>query len=113
MPPFAYQIPLPLTPALLAVAERVVWFQPPRETLQGQRQFLTYLMTYGTLEDVATVLTAIGEAPFIAALDDPLPGIFDGRSWRFWHFKLKGEVAPPLPQRYTDTVSLGFPGKSD
>ena len=112
MPTFTDQAEIPLTPELLAVAKRVVWFQSPRETLQGPRHFLTYLMTYGTLEDVAAVLVAIGEAPFIAALDDPLPGIFDGRSWRFWHFKLKGQVAPPLPKRFADKASLGFPGKS-
>ena len=102
---------IPLTPELLAVAMRVVWFQPPRATLRNPRHFLTYLMTYGTLDDVAAVLTAIGEAPFIAALDDPLPGVFDARSWRFWHLKLKGCDAPPLPKRYAGAPSLGLPGK--
>jgi hypothetical protein len=103
--------PIPMTPELRAVAKRVVWFQSSRMTLEQPRQFLTYLMTYGTLEDVAAVLNAIGEEPFVATLDNPLPGIFDGRSWRFWHLKLKGRRAPPLPRRFPEAGSLNFPGK--
>ena len=102
---------IPMTPELLAVAKRVVWFQPPRTTLRNPQHFLTYLMTYGTLDDVTTVLTSIGEQPLIHALDDPLPGIFDARSWRFWHLKLKGHEAPPLPKRFPAAPSLGFPRK--
>jgi hypothetical protein len=100
-----------MTPELLAVAKRVVWFQPPRTTLRDSRHFLAYLMTYGTLDDVTAVLKSIGEQPLNHALDNPVPGIFDGRSWRFWHLKLKRREAPPLPARFVAAPSLGFPGK--
>jgi hypothetical protein len=102
---------IPMTPELLAVAKRVVWFQPPRTTLRDSRHFLAYLMTYGTLDDVTAVLKSIGEQPLNHALDNPVPGIFDGRSWRFWHLKLKRREAPPLPARFVAAPSLGFPGK--
>lgn len=111
MPPDTDFSTLPMTAELRAVAKRVVWFQPPRTTLQHPRQFLAYLMTYGTLGDVTVVLNAIGEAPLVAALDNPVPGIFDGRSWRFWHLKLKGRKAPPLPKRYAEAASFDFAGK--
>lgn len=44
--------PLPKTPGLLAVAERVVWFKPPAEALADPVHFLAHVMTYGTVEDL-------------------------------------------------------------
>jgi hypothetical protein len=44
--------PLPETPELLVVAERVVWFKTPSETLADPIHFLAHVMTYGTVEDL-------------------------------------------------------------
>ena len=44
--------PLPETPELLAVAERVVWFKPPSEALADPVHFLAHVMTFGTTEDL-------------------------------------------------------------
>jgi hypothetical protein len=44
--------PLPLTPELLNVARRVVWFKEPEETLSDPVHFLAHVMTYGTAEDL-------------------------------------------------------------
>jgi len=33
-------------------------------------------------------------------LDQAPPGVFDGRSWAYWHLTLKGRRRPPpLPER--------------
>jgi len=57
--------PLPETPELLAVAERVVWFKPPAEALAGPVHFLAHVMTYGTVEDLRALNGVVGpnEAP--------------------------------------------------
>jgi hypothetical protein len=47
--------PLPHNADLLGVAPRVVWFEPPERALADPVRFLTYLMTYGTIKDIAVV----------------------------------------------------------
>ena len=91
--------PLPYTPELLAVAERVVWFKPPGETLTDPIHFLAHVMTYGTLEDLRALVGVIGPNEFLEALDNAPPGVFDARSWAYWNLKCGRFPAPPLPAR--------------
>jgi hypothetical protein len=91
--------PLPETADLLAVAERVVWFKPPRETLAEPVHFLAHVMTYGTVEDLRVVNGVIGPDEFREALDNAPAGVFDARSWAYWNLKYRGFPAPPLPVR--------------
>jgi hypothetical protein len=60
--------PIPETPELLAVAERVVWFKPPREALAEPFHFLAHVMTYGTVEDLRALDGIIGPDEFREAL---------------------------------------------
>jgi hypothetical protein len=57
---------LPPEPDLIAVARRVVWFEPPEVALAGTARFLAYVMTYGTAEDIAIVRRHIGETGFLS-----------------------------------------------
>jgi hypothetical protein len=91
--------PIPETPELLAVAERVVWFKPPRETLTEPVHFLAHVMTYGTLEDLRALHGVIGPDEFREVLDNAPPGVFDARSWAYWNLKCSRSPAPPLPVR--------------
>jgi len=84
---------------LKRVAKRVVWFKMPDETLREPRLFLAHLMTYGTLEDIATAMKYYSEADFDLVLQDPPAGIFDRRSWNYWNLRFHHEPVPPLPQR--------------
>lgn len=90
---------LPATPALLAVAERVVWFKAPTEALAEPIHFLAQVMTYGTLEDLLTLQGLVSMEDFREVLDHAPPGIFDPRSWAYWHLKCKRLPVPPLPVR--------------
>ena len=87
------------TPELLAVAERVVWFKPPRETLTEPVHFLAHVMTYGTVEDLRAVNAVVGPNEFLEALENAPPGVFDARSWAYWNLKYGRSPAPPLPVR--------------
>jgi hypothetical protein len=90
-------IRLPDTPALRAVARRVVWFKAPEAALADTAHFLAHVMTYGTPEDLAALAETIPRSAFRDALDHAPPGIFDPRSWAYWNLVLAGR-SPPPPQ---------------
>ena len=91
--------PLPLTPELLSVARRVVWFKEPEETLAAPVHFLAHVMMYGTVEDLKALEGILGKDNFCEVLDEAPPGIFDARSWAYWNLKCGRQPAPPLPIR--------------
>jgi hypothetical protein len=91
--------PLPLTPALLTVAQRVVWFKEPVEALADPVHFLAHVMTYGTVEDLRALQGIIGLDEFREVLDHAPPGIFDARSWTYWNLKCGRAPVPSLPVR--------------
>ena len=90
---------LPCSPELLAVARSMVWFKPPPATLADEVFFLNYLMVYGTAEDLAAARQRFDDDDFRRALRDALPGIFDARSWAYWHARLGLGPAPARPVR--------------
>ena len=84
---------------LRALARRVIWFEEPEEALKYTRRFLTYLMTYGTPEDVKVAEQYYAASEFVATLDEPAPGIFNLRSWQEWNTRYQRVPVPPLPKR--------------
>jgi hypothetical protein len=91
--------PFPPTPELLTVAQRVVWFKDPADTLADPELFLSHAMTYGTPEDLAALRGFVGIEEFREVLDRAPPGIFDPRSWAYWNLICGRQPAPPLPVR--------------
>ena len=84
---------------LLGVARRMVWYKPPEEALADPALFLSYAMTYGTVADLRIVRAHYTDAQLRQALGSGLPGIFDARSWAYWHAVLDVEPVPDLPVR--------------
>src|SRR6266853_435487 len=102
---------------LLAVAKRIFWFGTPEEALEFPLRFLTYAMTYASDEDVEILRKYFSDADFIAALDDPTPGIFDRSSWVKWNDHYSRTPVSPLPKRRIPSVDPSslpdfFPAKS-
>ena len=91
--------PLPMTPDLLRVARRVVWFKEPEEALAEPVHFLAHLMTYGTVEDLKAVQGVAGLEEFREVLERAPAGVFDARSWAYWNLKCGRIPVPPLPAR--------------
>ena len=81
------------------LARRLVWWLEPEAALADERRFLAQAMTDGCLDDVRLVRDAYGDEALKAVLADPPPGVFDRRSWDYWHVKLGMGEAPPLPVR--------------
>ncbi len=81
------------------VATRLFWWKPPAEALSDKSRFLAQVMTYGTPSDLAIVGRHFREDDFREVLLDPPAGVFDPRSWAYWHAVFKLEPPPELPKR--------------
>jgi len=92
-------IPLALSDKLLPVARKVFWWGTPEEALQDVPRFVAQVMTYGDWQDVQTTLSVLGEGAFERALESPPPGVFDRKSWNYWHLFLGRNTVPPVPKR--------------
>jgi len=93
------RLPPPVVPAaLLPVARRVFWWGNPRDWLNEPSRFTAQVMTYGDWNDTVLTLELLGESAFKSVLKNPPAGVFDLKSWLYWHhyFLLQ---APPLPGR--------------
>ncbi len=91
---------------LLRVAKRMVWFKPPEETLADPVLFLSHVMTYGTVEDLRVVRVPFTDEQLRRVLRAGLPGVFDARSWAYWHVVLDIRPVPPLPTRRLQGAQL-------
>lgn len=81
------------------VAERLFWWKSPDEALAHPRRFLAQVMTYGTVEDLVTTLQHFPKSALREVLSDPPPGVFDPRSWNYWHVFFGIAPTPELPKR--------------
>jgi hypothetical protein len=90
---------LPQNRDLLALAPRIIWFEPAEQALADPIRFLAYLMTYGTVDDVAVVRRYLDLDDFREALQNAPPGIIDVRSWAYWNAMVGRYPAPPMPRR--------------
>jgi hypothetical protein len=91
--------PLPRSPDLLSVAERVIWFEPPEQALRDPVRFLAYVMTYATIEEIDIVRRYLSLDDFRDALEHAPPGIIDERSWAYWNVVTGRYPVPAMPRR--------------
>jgi hypothetical protein len=88
-----------LEPELLTVATRLFWWKEPEEALRDAPRFLAQVMTFGAWSDIQITLKAFGEEAFRKVLEDPPAGVFDPKSWNYWHIRFQMTPVPPLPKR--------------
>ncbi len=88
-----------VTPEVRRIATRVVWWKTPEQAVSRLDDFLSRVMTLGTIADVNTVEVTYGADRLRSALRAASPGIFDVRSWHYWHHRLGLGPAGPLPSR--------------
>ncbi len=86
-------------PRLLDLAAKLFWWKSPDEALADRRRFLAQAMTYGSWGDMQIVVSTYGEDALRAILADAPPGVFDRRSWSYWHARLGIDPVPPRPGR--------------
>ena len=84
--------------ALLPVTARVFWWGNPQAWLNDPARLAAQVMTYGDWNDTVLTQELLGEALFKAVIKNPPAGVFDIKSWLYWHQHFQME-APPLPAR--------------
>jgi hypothetical protein len=84
--------------ALVAVAAKVFWWGKPEQWLENLPRFIAQVMTYGDWDDFQLTRKVFGEDSFRQVLEHPPAGVFDPKSWAYWHAYFHKAV-PPLPAR--------------
>lgn len=97
--------PGPIPPDLERLARRLFWWKTPEDALRQPLRFLAQLMTWGTWDDWQVAQRFWSDDDFRAALRAAAPGVFDPRSWTYWHRRLDLLPIPPLPQRQLITLT--------
>jgi hypothetical protein len=64
----------PASESLRPIAEKLVWWKSPDETLSDAIDFVSRVMTLGTWDDIQMVRKQWGDAPFQEALRQARPG---------------------------------------
>jgi hypothetical protein len=83
-----------------SIAERMMWWQPAERTLKRPLRFVAQVMAIGSFEEIERVRARYGERAFGRALAEAPAGVFDARSWQYWHLVLGRAPVPPLPTRH-------------
>jgi len=82
----------------LRLARRLNWWETPAEAVKNEPRLLAQVMVLGTWEDVQQARKIWPESAFLAVLDNPPLGLFDAKSWNYWHLVFHRST-PPLPVR--------------
>ncbi len=85
--------------ALHGIAQRLLWWQPAVVSLKQPARLIVQVMALGTWKDVRTVWGIFGDEAMREALRQAPPGVFDLRSWTYWHHVFGWLPVPPLPRR--------------
>lgn len=89
---------MPENEQLAHIAQRMIWWESPEISLGRPARFIMQVMTLGTWEDVQFVQGVYGKESFKEALLNAEPGVFDIKSWTYWH-AVFGLAEGPLPKR--------------
>ena len=84
---------------LIRIAQKLFWWKSPADALDDPIRFAAQVMTLGTWEDVQTSRTTLGDEVFRQVLSTPPPGVFDERSWAYWHHVFGIHRVPELSRR--------------
>ncbi len=90
---------IPLNNDTRLVAKRLVWFEPPEQSLKEPVRFLAYAFAHARDHDMRILRAFLGDTELRFALQHAPPGIIDAKSWAYWHLMLDLGEAPDLPTR--------------
>jgi hypothetical protein len=76
-----------------------MWWRTPEEAWAEPRRLLQQVMAIGLPGHVTEARRHWTEEEFRDALRTAPPGVFDPRSWAYWHTVLGMLPVPPLPAR--------------
>jgi hypothetical protein len=86
------------------LAAKYVWWKAPEEAARMPHRVVAQVMHLGDHDDVQTLVAAFGEEYLRDVLRHAEAGLFDERSWTYWHYRLnlaEPGTVPSLPSRRT------------
>lgn len=87
---------------LRRLAAKYIWWKTPDEALCLPQRVVAQVMNIGDYDDAQALVQALGDDMLREVLRGAEAGMFDARSWTYWHYRLHlaapGQV-PPLPTR--------------
>ncbi len=89
----------PMTPELRRIASRVVWWDTPEHVVSRPDDFLCRVMAIADLADANYIASLYGTDRLRQAILSAPAGVFDDRSWHYWHHRLGLGAPGPLPAR--------------
>jgi len=87
------------TPELVEIARRLIWWKDPEAALADERRFLAQAMTLANWQELSYIRALYGDEALRSVLESAPPGVFDRRSWNYWHAKFGIRPVPPRPTR--------------
>lgn len=90
----------PSDPHLRRLARRLVWWKDPHVALADERRFLAQAMVYATWDEIQFIRSVYGDPALRSVLEDAPPGVFDRRSWNYWHARFGIDPIPAMPKRH-------------
>ncbi len=85
--------------ALDAIARKLFWWEPSESSRNNPKRLACQVMALGAWNDVVIARRVLGDTLFRDALREAPPGVFDPRSWNYWHLVFGNTPVPPLPVR--------------
>jgi hypothetical protein len=85
------------------LASKYIWWKPVSESMKTPEQVAAQVMNLGDYEDICSLSESVGEDYLRHVVEHAEAGMFDARSWHYWHYRLglrePTELPPPLPSR--------------
>src|SRR5579863_6286689 len=73
---------------LLLMAEKYIWWKTPDEALRYPGRVIAQVMNIGDYDDVQEMVQALGDETLRKVLRSAEAGMFNARSWTYWHYRL-------------------------
>lgn len=110
---------------LFPIIDKAFTNSKPAELMHNPLQYLAYIMVSANWKTVCGVRAILGEDPFKAVLANPPTGVFDKKSWQFWHkhyhladtplppgyHSESGSFGPRPPKNFPDQYKIGLDGE--
>ena len=90
---------LELTTDLKEAAMRCLWFEPAERAIKNTARLTAHILTYGNIKDVNALRAQLSDQDLKEALEKAPSGIYDARSWSYWHLLMGRRTPPPMPVR--------------
>jgi hypothetical protein len=73
---------------LACLAKRYIWWKTVDRAMENPEQIVAQVMNMGAWDDVCRLVDLIGDEGLCRVIKHAEIGIFNERSWHYWHYRL-------------------------